>query len=106
MSDPGRNEDRFFGAALIAVGALIFGLSGLCTLMFAGSTIAAAFRNPTTAPDMIGSLVMYGLIGGFPMIGGFVVTRRGWRMFRGPEPCMSENGHPPPKPPPSAPPPG
>jgi hypothetical protein len=87
--------DRFFGAALIAVGALVFALCGLCTLAFVGSTVTNAFRYSTGGRGMMMGLLMFGLIGGLPTIGGFFVMRVGWKMFRGRVPGPSEDGRAP-----------
>jgi hypothetical protein len=106
VTEPRPHMDRFFGAALIAAGALVFALCGLCTLAFVGSTVVSAFRYSTGGSGMMMGLVMYGLIGGLPTIGGFFVMQVGWKMFRGRGLSPSEDDDPRPKPPPSAPPPG
>lgn len=85
--DPTR---RFFGAALTAVGGLIFGLCGLCTGVFLVTSLM---------PHEDGMLAVIALfVGGVPTLIGFFVMRAGLRLYRG--------GKDEPKPPPSAPPPG
>ena len=83
MSNPDRFE-RFLGAALLAGGALVFALCGLCTLSFVGSSVLSSFRYRGGAEGLAGGLLLYGLIGGVPTAGGLVLMRYGWRMYRGP----------------------
>jgi hypothetical protein len=82
-ANPDRME-RFLGAAFVAVGALIFALCGLCTLSFAGTTISSAFRYHGPAGGIANGLALYGIVGGVPTFGGFMLMRYGWRMYRGP----------------------
>jgi hypothetical protein len=76
MSEP-RNGDRvgrFFAGAVIAVGALIFGLCGLCT---AGFMVASAI-----SPGGSGTAFMALVIGGIPTLIGFMILRFGLAMYR------------------------
>jgi predicted benzoate:H+ symporter BenE len=75
MSEPGKGDPvgKFFAGAVIAVGALIFGLCGLCT---AGFLVASA-----VSPGGAG-LASMALIGAIPTGIGFLVLRFGLAMYR------------------------
>jgi hypothetical protein len=84
MSDPkppqsGRPASWFFGAALMALGALMVVLSGLCSLVafvsFAGST---SHSGGNLGPALIGSGMTLAVFGGIPIavgVGLFLVGR-------------------------------
>jgi hypothetical protein len=75
--------ERFFAAAQMAVGALIFGLCGACTVAFAGSTIASAVRYPGSVYDWLLFIPLVGFFGVGPTVLGFFMMRSGYRWFRG-----------------------
>jgi hypothetical protein len=86
----------FAGRALVTVGALILGLSGLCTLGFAGVTIVTDTHRAGSYGGFSSMLPFMLVVGGVPMLIGFGLLRWGLAVLR-----MA------PKPPPSsAPPPG
>jgi hypothetical protein len=89
---------RFFAAAQMAVGALIFGLCGACTLGFTAAMLAN-LRYSGSLGEVMSSLLMFAIVGGLPTVVGFFVMRGGYRRYRA-------NPPKPPKPPPSAQPPG
>jgi hypothetical protein len=76
MSEPRRGDSvgRFFAGAVIAVGALIFGLCGLCT---AGFLVTSAI-----SPGGSGTAFVALVVGGVPMAIGFMVLRLGLAMYR------------------------
>jgi len=86
MIEPARPDatTRFFGGLLIAVGAVFFALCGLCTLGFAGFSIISAFTEPNALGAGFGLLLTALLLGGVPALGGFILMRVGWGMYRGP----------------------
>jgi len=97
MSEPQERDPVrvFAGRALVTVGALILGLSGLCTLGFAGVTLVSDLQQPNSYGSFSNMLPFMLMIGGVPMLIGFGIIRWGmWVLRRTP------------KPPPSAPPPG
>jgi|GEM_PF-3540210 len=85
MSEPEAREQqairRFWGALLMAVGALIATLCGGCALLVAGSFIAYS-----TSLKEWSILLVPALLGGLPAMGGIVVFRQGLKRFSGPEP--------------------
>jgi hypothetical protein len=85
MSEPRPSDgvERVFGAALMAAGALVFSLCGLCTLGVAGSTLMSVARYPMHAGGALGSIALVGFVGGLPTLGGFLLMRFGWRMYSG-----------------------
>ena len=87
---------RFIGAALIAVGAMVFGLCGVCTLSFVGTGLYAMIRYPAGAGGSIALVPIVAIVGGGPTLLGFLIMRSGRRRFRANAP----------KPPPAVPPPG
>ena len=71
----------------MAVGALVFGLSGACTLTFLSVSLSSVVRNPDTAlTGLATSIPMVAIIGGLPTIIGFFVMRGGYRWYRGEKP--------------------
>jgi hypothetical protein len=82
MAEP-RPVDRFLGAGLMAVGGLMFALCGACTLLFTGSTVANNLRHANGHSSLTMAIFLYGLIGGLPTLGGFMLARLGWQMFNG-----------------------
>jgi hypothetical protein len=79
---------RFFGAALMAVGALIAALCGACTLLFIGVTLIGMASNPSNLGLMLtgvfsGALVV-AIVGGLPIVVGILIFRWGRRLFRPP----------------------
>jgi hypothetical protein len=92
---------RFFGAALMAVGALVIALCGACTLMFAGRSLIEIGRGHNGAQFApIGILILALIVGGIPMLLGAAAFWGGRILWRGPRRPVAA------KPPPSAPPPG
>ncbi|HEY8004356.1 MAG TPA: hypothetical protein VIE16_09015 [Phenylobacterium sp.] len=77
MSEPPKPDpmNRFLGAAMIAVGGLIFGLCGLCTLTF---LVAGMIPQGDRSFSVIALVV-----GGIPTGLGFLLLRGGLTMFRG-----------------------
>jgi hypothetical protein len=70
---------RFFGAALMAAGVLIGGLSGLCSALFLIVLVGSAPR------EVIGALGLVAVVGGPPMlVGGLMFW--GGRRLRNPHP--------------------
>lgn len=65
---------RFFAAAVIAVGALIFGLCGLCTAVF---LVAGVMPHGDSSFSFIALFV-----GGIPALIGFMILRFGLAMYR------------------------
>jgi len=87
---------RFAGYALVTVGALILGLSGLCTLYFGGMSLLSDLQRANSYGSFFGILPFMLVLGGVPMLIGFGLLRWGLAVLRKT-----------PKPPPSsAPPPG
>jgi hypothetical protein len=101
MSEPRPDAvQRFFGGALIAVGALIFCLCGLCT---AGFLVASLLPHADRS-----FAIMALVIGGIPTAIGFGMMQLGHAMHRGPQAVAAPpgDGEAPKPPPSSAPPPG
>lgn len=70
-----RPVKRFFGALLMAVGGLIVGLCGLCTVNY----MLMAPGDPTAIPAM---LFLAAIFGGVPIVVGvyaFICGRHLWR---------------------------
>jgi hypothetical protein len=57
---------KFFGAALMAVGGLIAGLCGLCTVGVIGFGLVDTLGSGSGADDLVGGIVMVSIIGGIP----------------------------------------
>ncbi len=78
----------FWGALLVAVGALIAVLSGLCSLSFAAGMLRTAFTGPhgPHGADAFGGLVMggvlVGVVGGLPFGCGVVLIIAGRALMR------------------------
>jgi hypothetical protein len=95
---PPQAMQRFAGYALVTVGALILGLSGLCTLGFAGVSLWSDLQRAGGSGGygtFAGILPFMLILGGVPMLIGFGLLWWGLRLLRKA-----------PRPPPSAPPPG
>jgi ABC-type Na+ efflux pump permease subunit len=97
MNEPAeRDAVRVFaGRALVTVGALILGLSGLCTLYFGGLSLFSDLKQANSYGSFSSILPFMLVLGGVPMLIGFGLFRWGLSVLRKR-----------PKPPPSAPPPG
>jgi hypothetical protein len=97
MSEPAERDPVrvFAGRALVTVGALVLGLSGLCTLGFAGVALFSDLQQANSYGSFSNMLPFMLVIGGLPMLVGFGLLRWGLSVLRKA-----------PKPPPSAPPPG
>lgn len=79
--DPdGRNPvTLFFGVLLIAVGALIATLCGLCTLVFIGGSMVELQSNGSRA---LSGIPLFLLIGGTPTAFGAILIWLGAMMLR------------------------
>jgi predicted benzoate:H+ symporter BenE len=76
MPDPHPDPmTRFFGAALTAVGALMLGLCGLCTLVFLVTGLMPHEDR------MFAVIALF--VGGIPTLIGFFAMRAGLRLYRG-----------------------
>lgn len=75
---------RFFGAALIAVGVLIGGLSGLCSVVFLIALIGSAPR------ETLGALGLVAFVGGPPILVGWLMIWGGKRL-RNPRPRIARD---------------
>jgi hypothetical protein len=97
MDEPGARNPVgvFVGRALVTVGALVLGLSGLCTLGFAGLTVVSNLKQANSYTSFSNLLPFMLVLGGVPMLAGFGLLRWGLVLLRKA-----------PRPPPSAPPPG
>lgn len=84
MSERARRDpvERFFGAALMAIGGLIFTLCGLCTLTMGGSALVSQLRYQFNPMSLVSGFILFGIVGGLPTLGGFLVMRAGWRLYR------------------------
>jgi len=69
----------FAGFGLAAVGGLILGLSGLCTLATVAATAGGSLSGWT---DLLGVAFFLGLFGGVPMVVGYMTLRWGRRLLR------------------------
>lgn len=78
MSD---RTGRFVAGGLVALGALIVGFAGPCTLFFGGG---ALFELVTGGdPGLSGFILMVALIfGGLPTAAGALLLVKSWRTFR------------------------
>lgn len=85
---------RLFATALLAVGALMFALCGLCSLAFAGSTIVNTVRYPSVE-GLLSGFVIVAIVGGLPTFLGFVVMRSGYRWRRRLMPTLRPSAPPP-----------
>ena len=73
-SNKGDPIGRFFAGAIVAVGALIFGLCGLCTLTF---LVAGMIPHGDRSFSIVALVV-----GGIPTALGFMLLRFGISMYR------------------------
>jgi hypothetical protein len=83
----GRSPDvvgRFFGAAIMAIGALVFTACGLCTLSFTGQSLHSMAQRPAGHAPVLGGLLFFAIVGGLPTFGGFMLMLLGWQMSFGP----------------------
>ena len=86
--DPAPNDlriNRLFGAMLMAFGALLVVLSGLCSAGVLATTIIGAVAHPGTldsqgAASFFGFLFMVGLFGGVPAVCGLFMFRVGRKL--------------------------
>ena len=72
---------KFFGAALMAVGGLIAGLCGLCTLGVIGFGVVDAFGGGSSADDLFGGILVVSFIGGIPIALGVLLFVWGRSLF-------------------------
>jgi len=75
---------RFFGGLLLAVGVLIGGLGGLCTLVFIGMSIVgeAGEHYPGAISNLLPTAILSLFVGAIPMgigAGLFFLGRSLWR---------------------------
>ena len=75
--DSGRPVAKLFGALLMAVGGLIVGLCGLCSLAFMG---AMGVGNAA------GMLFLVAIFAGIPIMVGIFIFIGGRNLWRGPRP--------------------
>ena len=85
---------RFFGAALMAVGGLIAALCGACSLVFVGVTLISMILNPGNLGLMLtgvfsGALAV-AIVGGLPTVVGILIFRWGRRLYRPPPPIPGD----------------
>ena len=93
MSDPRPDPTRrFFGAALTAIGGLMFALCGLCTGVF---LVTGMMPHEDRSFAVIALVV-----GGIPTLIGFGVMQLGLTLYRGAKPGASDQAKPPPSVPP------
>ncbi|MBI1199432.1 MAG: hypothetical protein GC203_16345 [Phenylobacterium sp.] len=79
MTDPGSRNghavQRFFGVLLVAAGALIGGLSGLCTLFGVGAGLLEMLAHPGDGLSFIGIALAVGAIPIIVGVGLFIAGR-------------------------------
>lgn len=80
-------DRRFFGGLLIAVGALIATLSGLCSFGFVAMTLGTALKGPGVMSNLLAGVVMVGLVGGLPFTVGVALIIAGRAALRGATPA-------------------
>ena len=69
---------QVFGGILLAIGILIAGLSGLCTVLVVGGELISPSHGPENFTGDIGAdLVM----GGIPFAIGFAMAFGGWKLL-------------------------
>ena len=78
---------KFLGGLLVAVGALIATLSGLCSFGFVAMTIGTALKGPAVLSNLLIGFVMVGVFGGVPFAVGVAAVIAGRAAFRGPGPA-------------------
>ena len=86
---------RFFGYALATVGALMLGLSGLCTLGFAGVSLWSDLQRHGSSGgygSFSGILPFMLILGGAPMLVGFGLLRWGLGLLRKAPRCRCQEG--------------
>jgi hypothetical protein len=74
--------ERFFGAGLMALGAIIAGLCGACTLAVAGDLAWSALRYPG-GMGSLSILILPAVVGGLPTFAGVSLFLMGLRRYRG-----------------------
>lgn len=79
----GRPVQRFFGVLLVAAGALIGGLSGLCTVFGVGVGAVEMFAHPGDGLSFIATALAVGAI---PIIVGVGLFIAGRALVRGARP--------------------
>lgn len=85
--------EKLIGGILLAVGALIAGASGLCTLVVIGSSLASP--NEWTqggASGLFGSFMIVLIVGGIPFLLGAGLFLLGRRMLRRANPVGATQG--------------
>ena len=61
---------RFFGSMLVAVGALIATLSGLCSVTLIAPAIIQVLSDPSTLGNVLSGAPLVAIIGGLPFLLG------------------------------------
>ena len=76
-------EVRFMGAFLMAVGFMMAGLCGTCTLAYDISTVRDVLRSPEGGylTVVVPFMLIFGVL---PTVVGLVLLRAGYRRYRGP----------------------
>ena len=87
-SAAGNAGGRFFGVLLMAIGVLIAGLSGLCSLAFFAMMMSGPGNN---AGVFFGGVVMVLIIGGLPFGVGVVLIIVGRSVYRSAKPRADPN---------------
>lgn len=72
----------FLGGLLIAVGGLIATLSGLCSLAVIGASYSAVLKGPGVLGNLIGGLLLVGVVGGVPFVLGVGLVIGGLAIIR------------------------
>lgn len=76
----GRKLDRLVGYALMAIGGLVAGLGGLCTVGVLGSAALDAFRAQNPTPALLtGAFALIGLV---PVWIGYYLIQAGREVGR------------------------
>jgi len=92
MTDPGNSAShpnsvgRFFGGALIVVGAMIMLLCGGCGAAFLVFFLAEALKATNAGGDLVGAILTPLLMGGIPAMAGLGLVVVGRALWRGPRP--------------------
>ena len=87
MSEAPRPDpvQRFFGAALMAVGGLIAVLCGLCTLLVLGGSLVTMAMNPSNLALMLTGVfsgaLLVAIVGGLPTVVGILIFRWGRGLY-------------------------
>ena len=83
---PPQHKRWTFAAAVVAIiGLFILTTSGLCTGLVGIGMLATIFTN-TSSPSnnewatLLGTLLTLAMVGGIPMLIGFLIARSGFRM--------------------------